>query len=60
MLEAESILKDEGDSEILKTAMENGSSVVCVSCGDLIAKERWEAHRDHWCSKIEEKEGDSD
>ena len=60
MLEADSILKDEGDSQILASAMENGSSVVCVRCGDLIAKARWEAHRDFWCSKLEDNEDGED
>ena len=48
----ESILKDQGAEEIIKTAFENGSSVVCVRCGDLVAKTRWDAHRDMWCPMI--------
>ena len=49
MLEKDSILKDEGDEQILKEAMENGSSVVCKQCGELIAFSRVEAHHDKWC-----------
>ena len=48
----ESILKDQGAEEILKIAFEDGSSVVCVRCGELIAKTRWNAHRDMWCPMI--------
>ena len=53
MLRRTSILKDEGDEEILRDAMEDGSSVVCVRCGGLVARTRWDAHRDMWCPKWE-------
>ena len=36
--------------------MENGSSVICSQCNGQILKERFEAHRDYWCPKLEEKE----
>ena len=58
MLERESILKDEGAEDILKVAMENGSSVVCVRCGELIARHRWEAHRDKWCPMLPDEESE--
>ena len=59
MLEKDSILKDEGGADILKVAMENGSSVVCSKCGALIARDRWEAHRDKWCPMLTD-DDDSD
>ena len=60
MLERESILKDEGDEQILKEAMENGSSVVCARCGELIAFTRWEAHHEKWCPMLPENENKED
>ena len=56
MLEKDSILKDEGDEEILRQAMENGSSVVCCKCGALVAKDRWLPHRDKWCPMLTDDE----
>ena len=56
MLEKDSILKDEGDGEILRQAMENGSSVVCCKCDALVAKDRWEPHRDKWCPMLSDDE----
>ena len=53
MLQRDSILKDEGDEHILQRSMEQGNSVVCVRCGDLVAKDRWKQHKKFWCSKID-------
>ena len=53
MLQRDSILKDEREgSVILRHAMESGSSVVCVRCGGLFARDRFDAHRDYWCPKL--------
>ena len=38
---------------ILQQAMEDGSSVVCSQCGDMVKTERWEQHKNHWCRAIE-------
>ena len=60
IVERDSILKDQGGEDIIKAAFENGSSVVCARCGELIAKHRWEAHRDKWCSMIPDVDEDED
>ena len=44
------LLSERGDEDILRDAFEDGSSVVCTICGDLIARVRWKQHRDLWCS----------
>ena len=55
MLSRDSILKDEFQEEgsnILRHAMECGSSVVCVRCRGLVSRDRFNAHRDMWCPKL--------
>ena len=44
MLERDSVLQEEGRSQILQDMFEDGSSVVCVRCGELVARHRFEAH----------------
>ena len=44
------LLSERGEEDILRDAFEDGSSVVCTVCGDLIARIRWKQHRDLWCS----------
>eukprot|EP00929_Paragymnodinium_shiwhaense_P008469 TRINITY_DN112428_c0_g1_i1.p1 TRINITY_DN112428_c0_g1~~TRINITY_DN112428_c0_g1_i1.p1 ORF type:complete len:165 (-),score=29.13 TRINITY_DN112428_c0_g1_i1:225-719(-) len=48
------ILVDSGRSAELRAALEGGSSVVCRRCGALVARERMEAHLDHWCPALPE------
>lgn len=48
------ILYSQGKQHILQQAMEDGSSVVCNKCGDMISRERWTQHVEYWCSAIEE------
>ena len=38
---------------ILQQAMEDGSTVVCSQCGDMVKVERWEQHKNYWCRAIE-------
>lgn len=59
MAVVEGLLKDEstilyaqGKSHILQQAMEDGSSVVCTKCGDMISRERWQQHAEYWCRAI--------
>ena len=53
MLAKECVLSGELEKkQILKDAFDDGSSVVCVRCGDLIARARWIQHRDFWCEKL--------
>ena len=65
MAVVEGLLKDEstilyaqGKSHILQHAMEDGSSVVCTKCGDMIARERWQQHAEFWCRAMDEKSCD--
>jgi len=59
LLERSSILGDGGHSELLQDAFEDGSSVVCVRCGDLVARARWDAHRTTWCRMIPDDDDES-
>lgn len=56
MLAKTSVLGDAGHSGLLRGAMEDGSSVVCIRCGQLIAIGRTEAHRTLWCPQIDDGE----
>ena len=51
------ILYARGKSHILQQAMEDGSSVVCNRCGDMISRERWMQHEQYWCRAIAEEKG---
>lgn len=42
----------QGKQHILQQAMEDGSSVVCTKCGDMIKAERWSQHAEYWCRGI--------
>lgn len=48
------ILYSRGKQHILQQAMEDGSSVVCSRCGDVISRERWTQHAEYWCRALEE------
>jgi hypothetical protein len=54
------ILYAQGRQHLLQQAMEDGSSVVCSKCGDMIARDRWTQHTQYWCSSIEEKSCDGE
>lgn len=60
LMRQDTFLSERGDEEILKDAFEDGSSLVCVKCGGLVAKVRWESHSKFWCSAIEEMSVDED
>ena len=47
-----SLLGDRGRNDVLQGAFEDGSSVVCVRCGDLVARARWAAHQTTWCRML--------
>lgn len=49
--EAETILAERGDEDILVDAFKDGSSVVCQRCNSLIPKARTEQHRLYWCQE---------
>lgn len=44
----------QGRQHILQQAMEDGSSVVCSKCGDMVKAERWSQHSTMWCRAIDE------
>ncbi|KAL9185226.1 hypothetical protein ACHAXT_003003 [Thalassiosira profunda] len=48
------ILYAQGKQHLLQQAMEDGSSVVCSVCGDMISRERMTQHAEYWCRGIEE------
>lgn len=52
MLERPSLVS----SDILRDAFNDGSSVVCVRCGDLVKRARWWAHRDMWCPRLDDEQ----
>jgi hypothetical protein len=43
------ILYAQGRQYLLQQAMEDGSSIVCSNCGDMISRERWRQHAEYWC-----------
>jgi RNA polymerase-binding transcription factor DksA len=50
----------QGRQHLLQQAMEDGSSVVCTKCGDMIKADRIEQHAKYWCRVIEEEKSYSD
>ena len=48
----DTILAETGDQEILKDAFEDGSSVLCTRCQGLVARVRWESHKQYWCPAV--------
>ena len=49
----------QGRQHILQQAMEDGSSVVCTKCGDMIKADRIEQHVEYWCRSVAEGENKS-
>ena len=50
------ILYSRGKQHILQQAMEDGSSVVCTKCGDMISRERFHQHQQYWCRDIQQQD----
>jgi hypothetical protein len=54
------ILFEDGRQDLLRQTIEDGSSVVCTKCNDVVASTRWQQHQDYWCqeamSAMEEEE----
>eukprot|EP00521_Asterionellopsis_glacialis_P012990 CAMPEP_0195292640 /NCGR_PEP_ID=MMETSP0707-20130614/10369_1 /TAXON_ID=33640 /ORGANISM="Asterionellopsis glacialis, Strain CCMP134" /LENGTH=203 /DNA_ID=CAMNT_0040353157 /DNA_START=14 /DNA_END=622 /DNA_ORIENTATION=- len=55
----EEMLRDEstflyqrGKQDILRQAMEDGSSLVCTKCNSMVAASRWQQHQQYWCPSI--------
>ena len=55
-------LHQRGKQDILRQAMEDGSSVVCTKCNACVSAARWQQHQMYWCeAKITtEKDDDSE
>jgi hypothetical protein len=47
-----SLLYQLGKQDILRQAMEDGSSVVCTRCQAVVSNARWQQHQRLWCSAI--------
>lgn len=45
-----SILGQQGRTNVLQDAYDDGSSVLCRHCGGLIKRARMDAHLRHWCA----------
>lgn len=54
------ILYTQGRQHLLQQAMEDGSSIVCTNCGDMISRERWRQHAEYWCRRLSEDGIDDD
>ena len=53
LMRQNTFLSERGEEDILRDAFEDGSSLVCVKCGGLVAKIRWESHKALWCPAID-------
>ena len=47
-------LYQQGNQEFLRMSMEDGSSVVCSKCNDVVSSSRWQQHQQYWCRAIED------
>lgn len=54
MNDTSTFLYAQGRQHILQQAMEDGSSVVCSKCGDMVKTERWTQHSTMWCRAIDD------
>lgn len=54
MNDTSTFLYAQGRQHILQQAMEDGSSVVCSKCGDMVKAERWTQHSTMWCRAIDD------
>jgi len=43
------ILYQQGRQHLLQQTMEDGSSVVCSRCNDVVSSARWQQHQKYWC-----------
>mmetsp|Transcript_23680 Transcript_23680/g.48014 ORF Transcript_23680/g.48014 Transcript_23680/m.48014 type:complete len:155 (-) Transcript_23680:286-750(-) len=47
------LLFAQGRQDILRQAMEDGSSVFCTRCGGVVPSARWQQHQQFWCEAVE-------
>jgi len=60
LMNADSLLHDMGDTDILRDAYEDGSSVICRKCSALVKKCRWKQHSLRWCPALGDVGSDDD
>jgi formylmethanofuran dehydrogenase subunit E len=58
MQDESTFLFQRGKQDILRQAMEDGSSVVCTKCNDIVSSSRWQQHQTYWCPALEEEDKD--
>jgi hypothetical protein len=52
-------LYQQGKHDILRQTMEDGSSVVCTRCNDVVSTSRWQQHQQYWCLAIKDTDADT-
>lgn len=52
LIDESTFLYSQGREHILQQAMEDGSSIICSNCGDMISRERWRQHAEYWCREL--------
>lgn len=60
LVQADSLLAEVGDENLLVEAFQDGSSVICQRCNGLVAVDRADAHSKFWCPALEGNEEDGD
>jgi hypothetical protein len=53
-------LYQQGNQEFLRMSMEDGSSVVCSRCNDVVSSTRWQQHQQHWCRAVQDEEAEEE
>lgn len=48
----------QGKQDLLRQTMEDGSSVVCRRCNDVVASTRWQQHQQYWCRAANNNDAD--
>lgn len=54
------VLAEGGRQDILRQAMEDGSSVMCTRCQGLVPASRWQQHQQFWCNANDSDEGNAE
>lgn len=43
------VLHEQGRNDLLRQTLQDGSSVVCSKCNDVVSSHRWQQHQQYWC-----------
>jgi len=46
-------LYEQGNQDLLRQTVEDGSSVVCRRCNDVVSSARWQQHQMYWCRALD-------